>query len=67
MYFIAYNLTPKKYQPSGYQNLSKSRKIYFSYESDTIEDNAPVKLYIHATAVNFLMYNNVSAILNFST
>jgi hypothetical protein len=65
-YFISYNLFPKEYQPSGYVNMTKSRDIYFSYSSNLIENHTPVKLYLHATAINFLVYNNVTACLNFA-
>ncbi len=66
IYFISYNLFPKQFQPSGYVNMTKSRDIYFNYTSKIIEQNMPVKLYIHATAINFLVYNNITAMLNFS-
>jgi len=66
LYYINYNLYPKKQQPSGYINMSKSRDIYFEYSSSVIEAFTPVNLYIHATTLNFLMYDNTSAILNFS-
>ncbi len=66
IYYIAYNLYPKKYQPSSYVNMTKSRNIQFVYNSDYIESHKPVILYLHATAINFLMYNNKSAMLNFS-
>ena len=66
IYFISYNLFPKKFNPSGYVNMTKSRDIYFNYSSKIIEINSPVKLYIHATCLNFLVYNNQTAMLNFS-
>ncbi len=66
IYYMPFNLYPKEYQPSSYVNMSKSRNIQFIYSSDYIEDHKPVVLYIHATAINFLMYDNKSAILNFS-
>lgn len=66
VYYMPYNLFPKEYQPSSYINMSKSRNIRLDYSADHIEDHKPVKLYMHATAINFLMYNNKSAMLNFS-
>lgn len=66
VYHIAYGLWGKQYQPMGYVNLSKTRRIVFEYLSDNIESVAPVKLYVHATAINFLVYDNTSASISFS-
>jgi len=66
VYYLAYNLYPKEYQPSGYINMSKSRDIYFEYGSNFLTAWDPVNLYIHATCINFLIYNNDSAMLNFN-
>lgn len=66
IYFVSYNLFPKQFQPSGYVNMTKSRDIYFNYSSKLIENYTPVKLYLHATAINFLVYNNQTGMLNFS-
>lgn len=53
-------------QPMGYANFSKSRKILLQYESSVVETNAPVKLYAHARAINFLIYDSSAASLQFS-
>jgi hypothetical protein len=66
IYFISYNLFPKQFQPSGYVNMTKSREIYFNYSSKLIENNKPVKLYLHATCLNFLVFNNITGCLNFA-
>jgi hypothetical protein len=66
MYYLAYNLYPKSFQPSGYVNMSRTRNITFQYSSSLIEAWSPVNLYIHATAINFIVYNNNTAMLNFS-
>ena len=66
IYYLSYNLYPRKYQPSGYINMTKSRHIYFEYTSSLVNAFAPVNLYIHATTINFLVYNNNSAFLNFN-
>jgi hypothetical protein len=65
-YFIPYNLFPRKFQPSGYVNMTKSRDIYFEYTSNLLEAWSPINLYVHATAINFIVYNNNTAMLNFS-
>ncbi len=64
MMYFPYNMFPREYDPSGYAALGKSKKINFSYESDIIEDK-DVKLYIHAIAINFLVFNGSSAMLNY--
>jgi hypothetical protein len=66
IYFISYNLFPKQFNPSGYVNMTKSREIYFNYSSKLIENNKPVKLYLHATCLNFLVFNNITGCLNFA-
>lgn len=65
-YYLSYNLFPKEFQPSSYINMSRTRNITFNYSSSLIESWNPVNLYIHATAINFLVYNNTTAMLNFS-
>jgi hypothetical protein len=65
MYYFPYNMITREYNPSGYANLSKSKKIQFSYESNIIEEKN-VKLYVHAVAINFLVFNSTSAMLNYS-
>lgn len=66
MYYLAYNLYPRSFQPSGYINMSRTRNITFQYSSSLIEAWSPVNLYIHATTINFIVYNNNTAMLNFS-
>lgn len=62
--YFPYNMLPREYNPSGYANLSKCKKIRFAYESNLIESE-PCKLYVHAMAINFLVFDNNSAILNY--
>lgn len=62
--YFPYCMTPRKYNPSGHANLSKCKKILFTYESDSIESR-PAKLYIHSLAINFLISNGTDAILNY--
>jgi hypothetical protein len=66
IYYLSFNLYPKKFQPSSYINMSRSRNIAFEYSSNLLEAWSPVNLYIHATAINFIVYNNNTAMLNFS-
>lgn len=65
MYFN-YSMLSRNYNPSGSINLSKAKNIRFNYESKKIEQVKPVKLYIHTKNINFLIFNNSNAVLNFS-
>ena len=66
VYYFPYNMCTREYSPSGYANLSKTKKINFYYESDVVESKGVVKLYVHGISINFLVFNNTSAMLNFS-
>jgi hypothetical protein len=67
IYYIPFTLMPNHNQPCGYLNLSKTREIYLEYNSDIIESCAPVKLYIYATALNFLLLTKNAATLKYLT
>lgn len=66
VYYMPYNLYPRKYQPSGYVNMTKSRRIYFEYSSSLVGAFMPVNLYVHAHAVNFIVYDGKKCMLNFN-
>ncbi len=66
IYFIPYSFYSKQYQPSGYINPHKSKNISFIYKSKLIESLNPVIFYLHATSINFLMYNDIGASLNYT-
>lgn len=73
--FIPFNLYPGAYQPSGYLNVSRSREFYVKYLSASegsiptylISNSNPGTLIIAASAINFLIIKNGSAVLNYST
>jgi hypothetical protein len=67
IYYLPFTLMPNQNQPCGYLNLSKMREIYLEYDSDLIETCKPVKLYIYATALNFLLLTKNSATLKYLT
>lgn len=67
MYYISYSMWGKQYQPMGYVNMSTARNIALIYKSTNVESVNPVKLYVHATAINFLVYDSNKATLSFST
>ncbi len=69
VYYIPYTLRSSAHadqQVMGYANMSKCRKIYMHYESDVLESCEPVVLYVHARAMNFLIYNQQTASLQFN-
>lgn len=67
IYYIPYTFMPNSIQPCGYANLSKTREIYLEYSSSVIEDNKPIKLYIYATTLNFVIITKNAATLKYLT
>jgi len=67
IYYLPFTFQPQDNQPCGYLNLSKTREIYLEYSSTTINSNNPVKLYIYATALNFLLVTPNAATLKYLT
>lgn len=65
--FITFCLYPGTYQPSGHYNFSRAREFYFVYTSSTISSNVPGTLYILASAINFLLIADGSALLRYTT
>lgn len=65
--FITFCLYPGTYQPSGHYNFSRAREFYFEYASSTISSNVPGTLYILASAINFLLIADGSALLRYTT
>lgn len=67
--FIPFCLYPGTYQPSGHINISRAREFYFKYTS-TYQVNNPsvnLQLIIVASAINFLLISDGSAVLRYST
>ena len=67
IYYLPFNINAQEQQPSGYVNLSKIRELYIEYSSNVIEQYKPVKLYVYAKALNFLLISNNSATLKYMT
>lgn len=65
--FITFCLYPGTYQPSGHYNLSRAREFYFEYVSATISSGTPGSLYVLASAINFLLISDGSALLRYTT
>jgi hypothetical protein len=69
---IPFNLYPGTYQPSGHVNVSRAREFYIRYVSSVIGqvvNGTPVagELVIVASAINFLLISDGSAVLRYST
>lgn len=60
-------LYPGTYQPSGHINVSRAREFYLEYVSSTISSGTPGTLVVVASALNFLLLSDGSAVLRYST
>jgi hypothetical protein len=72
-YFIPFCLYPGAYQPSGHINVSRAREFFLEYRDaptvagTTISSTNPAELVVIATALNFLLISDGSAVLRYST
>jgi len=67
---ITFCLYPGTYQPSGHINVSRAREFYLDYECTDIiggEGGKTGSLVIVASAINFLLISDGSAVLRYST
>jgi hypothetical protein len=55
-----------QYDPSGHLDMSKNRELYFHYESAVITNEDRAKMYVIASAINFLLIKENDAILRYS-
>jgi hypothetical protein len=65
--FIPFCLYPGTYQPSGHINVSRAREFYINYTSSVISTNTEGTLVVIASAINFLLISDGSAVLRYST
>ena len=65
--FVPFCLYPGTYQPSGHINVSRAREFYLNYTSSVIASGTPGSLVIVASAINFLLISDGSAVLRYST
>jgi hypothetical protein len=65
--FIPFCLYPGTYQPSGHINVSRAREFYLKYSSSVISSGTPGLLVVIASAINFLLITDGSAVLRYST
>ena len=70
---ITFCLYPGTYQPSGHINVSRAREFYIDYRTtgwignDPVNNKDPGTLVIVASAINFLLISDGSAVLRYST
>ena len=64
--FVPFCLYPGTYQPSGHINISRAREFYVSYNGSIFE-NVVGSLVVIASAINFLLITDGSAVLRYST
>ena len=65
--FVPFCLYPGTYQPSGHLNLSRAREFHLSYTSSVINGSTTGLLVVIASAINFLLITDGSAVLRYST
>lgn len=64
---ITFGLYPGTYQPSGHINISRAREFYLEFTSSVVSSSVDGKLYVAASAINFLLISDGSAVLRYST
>jgi hypothetical protein len=67
---ITFCLYPGTYQPSGHINISRAREFYIDYETTPLinaQNGVRGTLSIVASAINFLLISDGSAVLRYST
>ncbi|MFA5522705.1 MAG: major capsid protein [Castellaniella sp.] len=64
---INFCLYPGTYQPSGHINVSRAREFHFHYESSFVSSANNAELIVVASAINFLLISDGSAVLRYST
>ncbi len=62
-YLINFCLYPGTYQPSGHINVSRTREFYLNYTSSYVTSGSPADLIVLASAINFLLISDGSAVL----
>jgi hypothetical protein len=65
---ITFCLYPGTYQPSGHINVSRAREFYIDFETTAAVDSTNLgTLVVIASAINFLLISDGSAVLRYST
>jgi hypothetical protein len=67
-HLITLCLYPNVHQPSGHLNVSRARELYLEYDSaGMVSSSSPADLVVVASAINFLLISDGSAVLRYST
>jgi hypothetical protein len=67
-HMVTFCLYPGSYQPSGHVNVSRAREFYLRYWSEgAVSTTDPADLIVIASAINFLLISDGSAVLRYST
>ena len=64
---VTFCLFPKTYQPSGHLNISRAREFYIGWTTSYISTTKTAELLVVASAINFLLISDGSAVLRYST
>lgn len=70
MLFVPFCLYPGTYQPSGHINISRAREFSIDLDSAYLDAASPVvpcNMVVLASAINFLLISDGSAVLRYST
>jgi hypothetical protein len=67
VYMINFCLYPGTYQPSGHINISRAREFSLQWRTSYINNTRAGDLLVVASAINFLLISDGSAVLRFST
>jgi hypothetical protein len=66
-YMINFAFYPGTYQPSGHMNVSRAREFYLIFTSSYVAAATPADLIVIASAINFLLISDGSAVLRYTT
>jgi hypothetical protein len=64
---INFCVFPKTYQPSGHLNVSRAREFYIGWTTSYVTSVKTAELLVVASAINFLLISDGSAVLRYST
>lgn len=65
--FVPFCMYPGTFQPSGHLNVSRAREFYLYWTSSIVDANKPATMIVIASAINFLLISDGSAVLRYST
>ena len=64
---IPLSLNTGEYQPGGYINVSRAREFYLNFTSKYLSPTSKLEIVVLADALNFLLIDNGTATLRYST